>query len=634
MSRIIKRILSILLVAAAAFALAPGTYGAEEFQCPVSAIRVGIYYGATWGVQEDYASANLQNVTGLGYGYSLGYFDSDRSFVPLGVYIKDTNKISICVDRNVYWDSSEKSYELGSSGSVVVGCYHVQIPGSHSNYSDAQAAARGYTGYGPTFIKYENGRFYVCVGNCTNTSQAEELSDLIGNDSYVTSGTENTVTVVETGTDKILFEFDYSGTYHLGVRPIETSSEKCQTWFKNRTYYGDFTYVRLSNGNMSVVNVVPIEDYVKGVVPYEMSPSSPLEALKAQAVCARTYGIANLNKYKSQGFDVCNTSKCQVYRGTERANTNTNRAVDETAGQYLTYKGKLCSTYYYSYNGGASESVENVWTGGPVDYLVGVPDPYEADLAPTVSGYNWTVTFTGADIAERLRKNGYSCSNIVKFQILEYTAVGNVLKIRFTDADGKTFTFERDKCRSILGLKSARYYINGVNPNTTVLYVNSDKSFITGLLSGLSAIGSGGIDAIGSGDVYAITGTGDVELVSQNTTGGTASGSSFVINGSGNGHSVGLSQTGAKSMAQFYDKTYDEILGFYYQGTELTYSVKDSVEHPDPMSAAGNTSGGSGTIPGEVNGEVGSEEPAEPVQQQEDKPTRPYNPATDKPPVS
>ena len=104
------------------------------------------------------------------------------------------------------------------------------------------------------------------------------------------------------------------------------------TWFKGYKWHGGFEYRRVTGGNINVINVVNIDDYVKGVLPYEMSPSWPLEALKAQAVCARTYALLQTKHYKSYQFDVCNTTDCQVYYGTNKASSLSNQAVDETKG--------------------------------------------------------------------------------------------------------------------------------------------------------------------------------------------------------------------------------------------------------------------------------------------------------------
>ena len=124
------------------------------------------------------------------------------------------------------------------------------------------------------------------------------------------------ILVTVTRTDEILFEFDCSGIYDFGVLPMEERGEDgTATWFKGYKYPGGFSYPRVTGGDLNVINVVNLEDYVKGVIPYEMNGSWPLEALKAQAVCARTYVCKSVKHLSSYGFDVCNTTCCQVYYG-------------------------------------------------------------------------------------------------------------------------------------------------------------------------------------------------------------------------------------------------------------------------------------------------------------------------------
>lgn len=115
-----------------------------------------------------------------------------------------------------------------------------------------------------------------------------------------------------------------------------------------------------------MVNVLSMDDYLQGVIVQEMSPSWPLEALKAQTVCARSYAYGKLQagKHQSQGFDLCNTTDCQAYVGIANASDNSRRAVEETSGVYLWYNGRVADqTAYSSHNGGASESAVNVWGG-------------------------------------------------------------------------------------------------------------------------------------------------------------------------------------------------------------------------------------------------------------------------------
>lgn len=573
MKTILKRTGIYILVAAMLISVIPTAYADSTYTPPTDTVRVGLYYSNGSVTSKSFTSANLQNVSGGGYGYEFGYYDSNRQFVSLGASVTDTNTITMVVDRNVYYNSSTRSYVEGTAGSVVVGCFHIELAESFGDYESAYAVLSSLGDLGVnTFIKYANGLYYICIGSYTSSADASAAASALGIPySYsITSGTSYTVTVVETGTDKIRFEFDYGGKFYLAVRPIAPEGTKPLTYYKDIRYYGDFCYVRAGTETLSVVNYVNIEDYIKGVIPYEMSPSWPIEALKALAVCARTYAMYYLNKHGSLGYDVCNTTECQVYYGTNSANDTTDRAVDETRGMYLTYDGKLCETFYYSSNGGASESSENVWNEAR-PYLRGVVDPYEAAVVNKISNYNWTVTYSGSELAEKLRAKGYNCSTIVKFEILEFTPTENVKRIRFTDSTGKTITLSKENCRLVLGLRSQRYTINGTTAQSNNIYVNSSANFLTSLFSSLFGIGSGGISSLVGDEVYAISGSGDVEKVEASTTSST-SGDRFVITGSGWGHNVGMSQWGAYSMAANYGKTFDEILTFYYTNTVISRS--------------------------------------------------------------
>ena len=164
---------------------------------------------------------------------------------------------------------------------------------------------------------------------------AEELG--MG-EAVASSDTGVIVTVTRTAT--VLFEFDCQGALNLGVLP-DGQGEEAVTWFKGYKYYGGFEYPRVTGGDLNVINVVDVEGYVKGVVPYEMSPEWPMAALEAQAVCARTYASRTVKHLSTYGFDVCNTTDCQVYYGCNRATDHSDEAVDNTMGLRMYYEGEL-----------------------------------------------------------------------------------------------------------------------------------------------------------------------------------------------------------------------------------------------------------------------------------------------------
>jgi len=139
---------------------------------------------------------------------------------------------------------------------------------------------------------------------------------------------------------------------------------------------------------LTVVNVVNLEDYLRGVVPNEMSPKAfpRIEALKAQAVAARTYALKSRGKYQAKGFDLCATPTCQVYRGKASEQPETDRAVAETRGEIVTYHGKPINALYTSTCGGHTENAANVFEGKAPPYLQGVVCMLERDDWRTLKG--------------------------------------------------------------------------------------------------------------------------------------------------------------------------------------------------------------------------------------------------------
>jgi stage II sporulation protein D len=146
----------------------------------------------------------------------------------------------------------------------------------------------------------------------------------------------------------------------------------------NRRYRGSITVFANSRDTFTVVNELPMEEYLLGVVPNELSPTTfgELEALKAQAVAARTYVLRNLGQYKNEGYDICATDMCQVYLGAGTEDPLATRAVAETRGMIATYGGQPINALYSSTCGGRTESSENIF-GEKLPYLVSTVCQYK-----------------------------------------------------------------------------------------------------------------------------------------------------------------------------------------------------------------------------------------------------------------
>lgn len=447
-------------------------------------VRVGLEYNP--GL--DYA--NLENY--VGSGYLLGYYDSSRIFHTLASTTE--TEITMVPDVNT----------VTKGGNV--GCFHVRLPGSYSSYEAAQSAAGAYS---DGFVGWYNGSYYALYGNFETREDAQAAASG-GGEAFTASN--RCVVVTRTSDAKILFEFDGGESMSLAVSPGGGAAD-AETWFKGHTYRGGFEYSRHEGASkLTVVNVVDIEDYVKGVLPYEMSSNWPPEALKAQAVCARTYVASHFNGYRSAyGFDVTDDTYSQVYNGTSTATAETNSAADATAGLYITYQGRPIDAMYYSSNGGASESSENVMYSA-VAYLRGKTDPYEQAAAGINSLSSWTRTLSASAVTSAVNASGYSLGTVTDIST-ELSESGNVIGITFTDASGRSATFSKSAC----------------------------YNFVTGSL-GLYSIHF---------DVAAASG-------------------GFIFSGGGWGHSVGMSQYGAYAMADSYGFTFDQIINFYYTGVELS----------------------------------------------------------------
>lgn len=518
-------------------------------------VRVGLFFGGT-----ALPSANLLN--SVGSGYRFGYMDGD-TFVTLGT--TEETAISMLKTQNIYL-LSDGTYSISATDSVgTVGCYHIQLSGSYDSFEAAEEDAALVDGAFPAWIA---GTYYVRVGAYATGDEATDALEALGIPDAAVVGTSTYgISVTETKTTRILFQFDSQGNELLVVNPGLDDSDKTVTWFKGYRYYGDFRYERIGGGNLTVVNLVDLEDYIKGVLPYEMSASWPLEALKAQAVCARSYAITSENKHDAMyHFDVCNGTDCQVYHGLNLASSNSDQAVDDTQGICAWYDGEVAETYYYSCNGGASEDVGNVWNCSSSDlpYLKGVEDPYEPAYASMLSGYHWTVTYTADQLTQKLKTKGYDCSDVVDLKVSKFTPMGNVYTITFTDSSGTTYSFSKEKARTTLGLSSMRFTIGGGDTADTEYFIN-DSGTSVGSVAGLFAIdGTGSIGQLGE-TPYAVTSSG-TQALTGTSSGGSSDG--FTITGTGMGHNVGMSQLGAYSMAK-QGYTYDQILKFYYTGIDL-----------------------------------------------------------------
>ncbi|MEN6412608.1 MAG: SpoIID/LytB domain-containing protein [Veillonellales bacterium] len=332
-----------------------------------------------------------------------------------------------------------------------------------------------------------------------------------------------------------------------------------------RRYRGQITIHQTQGKNgLTVVNTLPLEQYLYGVIAREVSPEWPLEAVKAQAVAARTYALYNLGKHQADGYDVCSTTDCQLYGGLESEASGAIQAVNDTYGQAVLYQGKLIAAYFHSNSGGYTEDSENVW-GTYQPYLRGVVD--EDQNTPH---FKWTKQFTPTEFEGIMRRYGYSIGSLQAFQLSKLTSPpvsafdrgisGRIKTVRIMGTAGMV-EISGNKLRSILTLDSTLFDISIVTPVPKAIEVqitdntgDHEKKKIE-----VNVPASQEKEFLNDKDtVHRLTGR---------------PGETIVFNGFGWGHGLGLSQWGAKVMADRApkgDTTYfKEILRHYYQGVDI-----------------------------------------------------------------
>ena len=295
-------------------------------------------------------------------------------------------------------------------------------------------------------------------------------------------------------------------------------------------YPGDIEFIA-KGGNVQIIVHVYMEDYMRGVLPYEMDNSFPLEALKAQAVAARTYALKKMSA-QAATYDVVDTTSDQVYNGTPSGNERCVQAVQETSGIVGTVNGEYMASYYTASNGGQTESVANAWGSGSYSYLQIKDDPYDlknsASIAKSVTFYRDGTTSVPA-LTELLRTEAAAKLGV---GYAEITSINFVLP----------HTPKYDEPSRVYTKVDVGVTLAGYGSHTVTLdYFNQIES-----LCGLS------INVLKNEVLSVVETVGGYKLTARRF-----------------GHGVGMSQRGAQQMGKD-GLTYDQILEFYYPGLVRT----------------------------------------------------------------
>ncbi len=333
-------------------------------------------------------------------------------------------------------------------------------------------------------------------------------------------------------------------TDNLAITAPQNLIQVTENRQKTRLYGGKLQLQPNAYGSYTLVNQVPLEVYLRGVVPHEIGPNAPENAAKAQTIIARTYALRNLRRFEADNYQLCATVHCQVYYGLKETSSQADKAIAATQGLVLTYNNELVDALYSSTTGGVTARFSDVWNGQERPYLKSLIDSpqqlwdlnqnsleSEAEFRKFISlkeGFNetgrkvfrWRTEAKLADLNKDLRqyltRQKHPLANfttILDLQITQRSPSGRVLMMQVTTDKG-IIELVKNESRAAFSA-----------PLSTLFYIEPKYD------------------------------------AKQNLT-------SVVFVGGGLGHGVGMSQFGSYKLAQL-GWSPERILAFYYPGTQI-----------------------------------------------------------------
>lgn len=487
------------------------------------------------------------------------------------LYYFKGQEIAVRVDSYYDKDSNFKYYNEYSN-KVDIGPYHLKVNNCNYNSYDEVLNKIDELGEVKAYPYYNGENFEIWIGMFVNESEASEKKNHLSNNGIKTDiikDDKDRIIIYDDSDDVI---FAYNNNYNIFISSYDEELENNAIKIDGKKYRGMIGFFIIEEYKLVTINRLDVESYLYGVIPNEMSPSWPIEAVKAQVLAARTYAISNINPNASYGYDMVDNQNSQVYRGYESEQTNSNLAVNDTAGEMIYHSNRLINAYFHSTSGGKTENSENVWTYS-LPYARGVNDEYS-----NISPYStWNKYMNQQNIIEKLKEDGYEANKIYDIKLTEISENNRILKT-LIETDCGDIEYEKEKIRRVLGYdfllstwfdvdyNNKKVYIStcdviiestdeeGKEILKTIEQKNKDKSY------GKKIISADGIKEIKSENI---------SLISEKTKEETLTyPSEFYFNGRGWGHGIGLSQYGAKQMA-IEGFTYEEILKHYYSGVEI-----------------------------------------------------------------
>lgn len=529
---------------------------------PVSVAAYDIPASLRVGLNTIEAAYSVSSASGMTYGYV-----AKNTYTALETIAAE--EIIFIRQDAYFYNGTNLPTKYTSSSSVpsgkdTYGPYRVQIGDTYSTYAEAQSAALALETETKQncYPAYNGKNWVVYTGDYTSQEMAQTGADALkekkADTTFQIVTQQASALVVQDANYNTLFFFCPGTDMQFTVKPLEAEIPLLKLGTKK--YRGYLEFRRFSDRDITVINILGFDEYLYGVLPTEVSAGWNLpEVFKAQAVSARNFAYVNYQagKHTKYDFDVCSTSNCQNYGGYSAEYAVTNQAVDATSGELLLYNGKPASIYYSASNGAYTEATENVWSSA-IAYYKTLKDPYDPNQYLLYS-------MTAAEASATLKAKGYNVGDLQTITIKNRSASGRVLEMVITGTSGSV-TIKKNATRGAFGLRSQMFKIR-----TDAVYTMLEGEWSDSLVESL--------DGTKYSEAFIKVSTFTLQLPPAD---GIAAHNNYyyetitVKNQSdmlyfdvyGNGHGVGMSQLGARAMAQ-QGLTYIDIMNFYYPGTTV-----------------------------------------------------------------
>lgn len=549
-----KVVLAYILITIAA--LTPFSFNIETVHADISVpdiIKVGLNFGQTAANSFALGSETGMRILSFENGTYKDLLEMKSS---AGIKVRRDEYYNIINGK----ESGINYVRAAKYEGEVIGPYHIQIGGVYADIETARQVIDKVSSISPSvFLAYEGGwkvwsQLYLDESECLNQIQVmqNEISDI----SYsVIYPDRKRIQVIDNSSGQLILLLN--SEEKVKVMPTEVEGKVSALSYKGKKYRGSIIIQSLPESNITLINELPFDQYLYSVVPSEMPSDWNMEALKAQAVAARNYALVTMGRHNANGFDLCSTEHCQAYNGLGQEKPSTTEAVNETKGKIITYNGKLIPAYFHSSSGGHTEDSENVW-GTKIEYIKGVDDAYSLG-----SPYdNWTFSIDKSAIHEKLTQSKIDLGEIIDIRILETSRYGRVTKLEVKGTKG-TRVFEKEKIRSVIGTRSLKSIWYKLETDADI--------FVRGSLMETSEPGR-------ASNMYVVSAEGKVKVSSpankviikgiSGTKAYNVVPDIYTFDGKGYGHGLGMSQYGAKGMAEA-GNSYQQILEHYYKGAKV-----------------------------------------------------------------